>query len=185
MLEIFVIKSKSRQIRELWRSAKLPELEVARQLTQRVNIRREFEISLGSRMDVHRSENEYLIRCRGVQNLRHRSSFPNFPNLIVIEADELTKKPGWLGGAVRGGPNADPTEWKEKQDKQGQTRSSSPHGTLSASKYCSVLAQVRSYSNLGHFLTRLRAGSRRCAPVLQRESTHRGCKPASPLSHRA
>src|SRR5215472_3342865 len=111
MLEIFVIKSESRQVRKLWRSAKLLEFEVARQFTQRVNIRREFEISLGSRMDVHRSKNEYLIRCRGVQNLCHRSSFPNFPDLIVIEADELTKKLGWLGRVVRG-LNADTAERK-------------------------------------------------------------------------
>jgi len=64
-----------------------------------------------SSVDVHRSENEYLVRGWGIQNLRDRSSFPNFPDLIVIEADELTKKPGWLGGVVRG-LIRDPAEWK-------------------------------------------------------------------------
>ena len=40
-------------------------------------------------------------------------------------------------------------------------------------------------STFGYLFKRLRAGSRRCAPVLQPESTHRACKPASPVPHRA
>src|SRR5262249_34469763 len=62
-----------------------------------------------------------LIGGRGVQNLGDSSSFPNLTNLIVIEAGELAKKPGWLGGVVRG-LNPNPAKREEKQGEQDQTR---------------------------------------------------------------
>src|SRR5262249_22775922 len=142
LFEIFRVKSEACQIRKLRRVAELLDRKVTRQLAHRIEIRRELQVTLGSRMDIYRAENKYLVRGRRIQNFRDRFSFADFPDLIVIQAGKLVKELIRLGGAVRGsrsvfterpfteGPF---TEREEKQGEQNHTGNRSAHGTPSAS----------------------------------------------------
>jgi len=125
-LEVFLVERESREIRKLRRITKFPEREVAWQFSHRVNIRREFEIKLGSRIDIHGAKDKDLIRSGRIQDLRQGLSFTNGSDLVVIESNKLMEEPIWFGKVVGCGDSRS-TNRREKQGQHNQSRDFSIH----------------------------------------------------------